>query len=77
MHEEIDPLRFEIKLTGCPYRDNKDFRIFMMAQDLYSELFDLDQEIRARLKYNHELSEGETDFLEGLRRNLEVLHMLE
>ena len=77
MHEELEPLSFEIKLKGCPYRDNKDFRIFMMSQDLYSELFDIDQEIRARLKYAEDLSESEQNFLEGLRRNMEVLHMLE
>ena len=49
----------------------------MMASDVYGELFDVDQKIRARLKYTEGLSESESRFLEELRRDLEVLHMLE
>lgn len=77
MHEELEPLSFELKVKGCPYRDSRDFRIFMMAHDIYSELFDLDQKIRSRLKYTEGLSECESRFLEELRRDLEVLHLLE
>jgi hypothetical protein len=77
MHEENEPMTFEMKLKGCPYRDSKDFRIFMMAHDLYGELYDLDQEIRARIKYTEGLSESESRFLEGLRANMDTLHLIE
>lgn len=77
MHEELEPLSFEIKLKGCPYRDTRDLRIFMMAQDLYSELFDIDQEIRGRIKHTEGLPEDEVRFLESLRDSMETLRLLE
>lgn len=77
MHEEPDPLSFEIKIKGCPYRDHHDMKIFLMASSIYSELFDIDQAIRNRLKYTPNLGEDEQRFLEELRRNMEVLHLIE
>jgi hypothetical protein len=77
MHEELEPLSFEMKLKGCPYRDSREIRIFLLAQDLYSELSDLDQQIRARLKHHEGVGEDEANFLEELRRSMETLHMIE
>ena len=76
-HDELEPLSFEVTLKGCPYRDSKDIKIYMMAMDLYCELSDIDEEIRARLKYGEGLSEDERIFLEGIRKNMDVLHLIQ
>ena len=66
MDEERDPLTFEFKIKGCPYRDQDDLKIYINSHELYSSLHDIYQEIRSRRKYEENVSDAEEKFLARL-----------
>lgn len=66
MDKELDPMTFEFKIKGCPYRDSRELKTYVEASELHSALLDIYNEIRSRRKYEENVSDHEEKFLERL-----------
>jgi len=75
--DDSPPLKMTVKIEGCPYQDMDDIKTFMNARELKSALWEVDQKIRARLKYTEDVSEKEEAFLEEVRSLIWEENLLE
>jgi len=63
-----DPSKLKMSVTveGCPYEDRDALAVFSHASQIHSLLGDIDQNLRARMKYD-DIPEKEYEYLESLR----------